>query len=377
MFLIILFMGNLCVVLLLLAYKRQDSEPALKDHVIAQLLMTLAFPFGAARLLSDFPLFPILNSSSMILAVYYEVRALAGLSGYEGDRPRRHLFISVTVALAIYIMTAVYTANAVTRVIALSIAMYILLLPITFIVLKKRDSSRIRTIIGIYLALVMVAYAFRITDAVRLGDAFVVFSPSLGETIMLSSMYVYQILGGVGILLLSKEKEDNRLVRLAFYDEATGALNHAGMIEKIGGAVERCSIENRSFCAGLLDIDNVGGLNHRFGIETGDSIIAKLSSGVLERVGKAGLVGRAGGDELLVFIPGADDAQTNELARDLVGIPSRNFVGETRYTISAGFAVFDNPAGRRISFDTVREACADALQEAKRNGPGSRVVINR
>ncbi len=376
-FFVILFTGNLCVVVLLLAYKREDSEPALRDHIRAQLLMTLAYPFGAARLFSDFPLFPVLNSTLTVIGVYYEVKALTVLSGTEGVRIKRHLLAVMVFGLGAYLSIAVLTSNPLPRVVAVTSAFLLLMLPVTFLLIKKRDTSRIRLIIGIYLAFLMATYVFRIMDAVRLGEAFIVFGPSTGETIMLASMYVYQILGGVGILLLSKEKEDNRLVRLAFYDEATGALNHAGMLEKIGNAIERCSIENKSFCAGLLDIDNVAGLNQRFGIETGDAIIAKFSSKVLEQVGKAGLVGRAGGDELLVFIPGADNARADDLATEMVGIPAMDFVGEARYTISAGFVVFDNPAGRRIGIDSVREACAEALQDAKRNGPGSRVVINR
>lgn len=370
-------MGNLCVLLLLLAYRREDSEPALRDHITAQLWMTLAFPFAAARLFSDFPLFPLLNSSSMILGVYHEVRALAGLSGFGGERPKRHLFRSVLVALAVYLATAIYTADGVARVIALSISMFILMLPVTFLVLRKKDNSKIRIIIGSYLVVLMMAYVFRIYDAVRLGDQFVIFGQSLGESFMLASLYLYQILGGVGILLLSKEKEDNRLVRLAFYDETTGALNHVGTVEKIGGALERCSVENKSFCAGLLDIDNIGRLNQRFGIETGDMIISQFATNVIARIGNEGLVGRMGGDELLVFVQGADTSRADTLAQEMIRIPSENYIGEVRYTISAGFAVFDNPAGRRITFDVVRATCTEALQEAKRNGPGSIIVINR
>ena len=370
-------MGNLCVLLLLLAYRREDSEPALRDHITAQLWMTLAFPFAAARLFSDFPLFPILNSSSMILGVYHEVRALAGLSGFDGERPKRRLFWLMLAALAIYVSTAIYTANAVPRVIALTIAMFILMLPVTFIILRKKDNSRIRIIIGCYLAVLMMAYVFRVIDAVRLGDKFVIFGQNLGESFMLASLYLYQILGGVGVLLLSKEKEDARLVRLAFYDEATGALNRAGTLEKIGAALEKCSVENKSFVAALADIDNIGALNRRLGIETGDEVIAKFAGKLIKLIDGKGMVGRQGGDELLVFIPGADIASAEILAKEIIGIPANDFVGETRYTISAGVVAFDNPAGRRLGIDAVRALCSEALIEAKRNGPGSKIVFNR
>lgn len=370
-------MGNLCVLLLLLAYRREDSEPALRDHITAQLWMTLAFPFAAARLFSDFPLFPILNSSSMILGVYHEVRALAGLSGFDGDRPKRHLLWSLLAALAVYVPTAIYTANMVTRVIALSISMFILMLPITFIILRKKDNSRIRIIIGCYLAVLMMAYLFRIFDAVRLGGKFVIFGQSMGESFMLASLYLYQILGGVGVLLMSKEKEDARLVKLAFYDEATGALNHTGTVEKIGGALERCSTENKSFLAAITDIDTIGALNRRLGIETGDKIIAKFARKLLDVVDGEGMVGRLAGDELFVFIPGADISRAEILAKKMVGIPAEDFVGEARYTISAGVVVYENPAGRRLDIDSVRASCSEALIEAKRNGPGSKVVLSR
>lgn len=377
MFFVILFMGNLCVVLLLLAYKREDSEPGLQDHIKAQLLMTLAYPLGAARLLSDFPLFPVLNSAVTVVGVYYEVRALAGLSGALDEKTKRHLIGSMIVGLIAYIGTAIYTAQPLPRVIVVTLAFFLLMLPVTFIVVKKKDGSRIRLIIGIYLIFLLLAYLFRIFDAVRQKDNFVLFGPSTGEMLMLASMYVYQILGGVGILLLSKEKEDSRLVKLAFYDEETGALNHAGTLEKIGGALEKCATENTSFVAALASLDYVGALDRRLGIERSDKIIARFARKVIELIDKEGMVGRLGGDELFVFIPGADASRADSLAKELIAIPSQDNVGELRYTISTGVASFDSPAGRRISIDSVRASCVEALQEAKRNGPGSKIIINR
>jgi GGDEF domain-containing protein len=89
------------------------------------------------------------------------------------------------------------------------------------------------------------------------------------------------------------------------------------------------------------------------------------------------MVGRLAGDELFVFIPGADISRAEILAKKMVGIPAEDFVGEARYTISAGVVVYENPAGRRLDIDSVRASCSEALIEAKRNGPGSKVVLSR
>jgi len=62
--------------------------------------------------------------------------------------------------------------------------------------------------------------------------------------------------------------------------------------------------EQKPFSLALVDIDNFKNVNDNYGHTTGDIVIKKLAAVLKNSFGERGVVGRFGGDEFIVVIPG-------------------------------------------------------------------------
>ncbi|MFA5851829.1 MAG: GGDEF domain-containing protein, partial [Spirochaetales bacterium] len=202
----------------------------------------------------------------------------------------------------------------------------------------------------------------------------VVFGPTLGEIITIIALYIYLILGGVGIILLAKEKTDARLIRLAYYDSSTGTLNRDGFIDAMTTAIEKSSYDNEAFAMLLVDIDGLNEINELHGYVAGDRIIADTVEKLGAAVGDKGFIGRLSGDEFMIFLRGVDRQGLDDFSAALRASVIGNPCDGIAYTISIGGGAYEYPAGRDIQFPMVHAACADALKTAKKKGYDNTVM---
>ena len=99
------------------------------------------------------------------------------------------------------------------------------------------------------------------------------------------------------ILQRTLEAEQKRAQK----DSLTGALNHGAIGEVLA---ERCSsLTKEPFAVLMVDLDGMKTTNDTYGHQTGDEVLISLFE-TLSRDGA--IVGRYGGDEFLVALPGAD-----------------------------------------------------------------------
>jgi diguanylate cyclase (GGDEF)-like protein/PAS domain S-box-containing protein len=86
-------------------------------------------------------------------------------------------------------------------------------------------------------------------------------------------------------------------------DSLTGALNHAAIIETLS---EQCrASEPEPGAVLMVDLDGMKTVNDRYGHQVGDQVLIAVTK-ALSR--DRAIVGRYGGDEFLVVLPGADRA---------------------------------------------------------------------
>ena len=372
--LLFIFGGNLLILALLSAYKKKDSDAAIRYHFNAQIMMTLSYPFAFARLYSSLRVFAVLNTSAMMVGIFFEALALADLADILTARMRRNLRAILYCGLAAYVFSALAIDLVQVRIIVFSLVTLVLIVYPALRVLRTKDGSLLRSLLGALFLFMVSATVVRIVDAIRLGPALVLFGPSLGESLTLVSFYVYLILGGAGIILLDKEKTDARLVRLSKYDDMTGALNRDGFIAAVSRAVEKCSYDNQAFSMLLVDIDGLDEINDNNGFAAGDRIIVATAERLLAGEGGSGFVGRLSGDEFMVFLNEVDsrhiDGEMARLRNAVVVDPPDGIP----YTVSSGAATFDFPAGRDIGFSRMYADCSLALRKAKEKGPGGAFV---
>ncbi|CAB3751065.1 GGDEF domain-containing protein [Paraburkholderia humisilvae] len=153
-----------------------------------------------------------------------------------------------------------------------------------------------------------------------------------------------------------------QLAYRATHDALTGVFNRSAVIERTIKA-----LRTNSAVMIVLDIDEFKRVNDDFGHPTGDAVILGIVDCLRRNVGERGMIGRVGGEEFTVLLPGhelADALRQAENMREAIG--SYVFAPPVNRRITASFGVSVNPAG--TDFDTAYGLADAALYRAKRGG---------
>jgi diguanylate cyclase (GGDEF)-like protein len=105
-------------------------------------------------------------------------------------------------------------------------------------------------------------------------------------------------------------------------DGLTGLLNHRGSQERLRQEVERAAAAGTHVSVVVLDLDHFKLINDSYGHGEGDRALAAAALKLRESVREADAVGRLGGEEFLLILPGvagAGAAEAAERARGALG----------------------------------------------------------
>lgn len=94
------------------------------------------------------------------------------------------------------------------------------------------------------------------------------------------------------------------LQRLAHFDSLTGLVNRAQAIARLQSALGCSRTPGEHFGVLFCDVDRFKAINDTFGHAAGDTVLATVAKRINECVRHGDTVGRTGGDEILVLLPG-------------------------------------------------------------------------
>jgi diguanylate cyclase len=100
-----------------------------------------------------------------------------------------------------------------------------------------------------------------------------------------------------------------KLDELAMRDGLTGVYNRRYTQALLEKEARRQVRNGRPFCVALLDIDHFKQVNDRFGHAVGDAVLRDVARLVSSSLGPGYALGRWGGEEFLVLLPGCTPAQ--------------------------------------------------------------------
>ena len=153
-------------------------------------------------------------------------------------------------------------------------------------------------------------------------------------------------------------------------DHLTGILNRGTVIEIAQRELAQAARKGEYTALVLGDIDSFKQVNDTHGHLAGDALLCEIAKRLAGRLRVYDVLGRYGGEEFLILLPGCDGATAGKVAEDLRGAvasaPVSTEAGELSITMSFGFAAVRPTASTKWE-DLVR-AADDALYRAKRAG---------
>ena len=152
---------------------------------------------------------------------------------------------------------------------------------------------------------------------------------------------------------------ERELTQRATHDGLTGLLNHATVLDRLAHLLDPRQGDGMVVALVYIDVDDFKGVNDRHGHAAGDEVLVRLAHTVRSVVRQDDLVGRLGGDEILVVLRAIDnvDVAANVAIKILAAARSvgRTRQGVTVPTLSVGVTLARPP-----------EAMVDALARADR-----------
>ena len=203
-------------------------------------------------------------------------------------------------------------------------------------------------------------------------------APDAGEDILRTGSPMFATyLGGLllelarcfALVLLLVERMLVELRQSARTDGLTGLLNRSALLADGHHCLQQCRRQQQPLALLLLDVDHFKQINDRWGHLGGDQVLRHFATELARSVAAAPhLLGRYGGEEFVLLLPGVDAVQARQQAahirRQLRLHPARINEAPIVVTASIGLAV-DTGSGELAA---LLAAADTALYQAKADG---------
>ena len=165
-----------------------------------------------------------------------------------------------------------------------------------------------------------------------------------------------------------------KLDQLARIDPLTGLSNRRDFLEKVTNEKNRFERDNKSFAFILSDIDNFKSFNDTYGHDCGDFVLQKVAEVFSNTIRKQDALGRWGGEEFILLIPGSDPDTAMKIGEKLrVAVTSNTYhFGDLALNITMTFGV--SLYEGKSSIDQCIKAADEALYSGKQQGK-NRVIL--
>ncbi|HEX5121971.1 MAG TPA: diguanylate cyclase [Rhodanobacteraceae bacterium] len=144
-------------------------------------------------------------------------------------------------------------------------------------------------------------------------------------------------------LALRRDRDHAR--RLADIDSLTGLYNRRGWTDRVLALDEELRRDGASYSVLFLDLDRFKELNDRLGHEAGDAALKTLATVMQEELREQDIIGRFGGEEFVVALPGADRlhaARVAERIRARLQLLATEDPADAMRTVSIGAATLND-----------------------------------
>jgi diguanylate cyclase (GGDEF)-like protein len=153
-------------------------------------------------------------------------------------------------------------------------------------------------------------------------------------------------------------------------DWLTKVWNRSSILDLLSRELARSGREARPVGLVLVDLDHFKNVNDTLGHFAGDAVLREAAVRMLSAIRPYDSVGRYGGEEFLILLPGCDEQATCGLAERVRAQIAKDEVaaGETTLSLTASFGATSVMARQGITAEELIRKADEAMYLAKRLG---------
>jgi diguanylate cyclase (GGDEF)-like protein len=121
----------------------------------------------------------------------------------------------------------------------------------------------------------------------------------------------------VACVMAAREQLLQRLHYLATHDPLSGLLNRHAFHERAALDLARLAAQGQATALLMLDLDHFKRINDEYGHAAGDTVLARFAGLALSGLREVDLMGRVGGEEFAILLPGCGAAEAQIVAERL------------------------------------------------------------
>ena len=236
--------------------------------------------------------------------------------------------------------------------------------------LVRWGASLLERMVGVVCLIVVVSLVAHSIEALSLGSSIEYLSSTPMQSLAYMSLFLNQVIGSVGFILLAKEESDRELKRAASHDSLTNLLNRRAFHDRARAALAQCARRKESIAFVTMDLDHFKEIKDRYGHDMGDEALKLFAGSAASVLRPYDILARFGGEEFALLLPCVSRETAFDIAsrlRELVeSVRLPQLASAVSFTVSIGLVV--RPAEEAGSLDDLYWAADLALYQAKEEG---------
>lgn len=193
--------------------------------------------------------------------------------------------------------------------------------------------------------------------------------PSLFQTLYIGAYALTVLMLSIGAVLMATDRLRTELEHLATYDSLTQALNRRALLQRCEDELERAQRYGNGPSIMMVDLDNFKAVNDTRGHQHGDAVLVHFAERTRQVLRRPDRLGRYGGEEFMVLLPGADTQAALGVAQRIHATLASGHPLDCK--VSIGLTSW---TGSHETLDAMLSRADAALYRAKEEGRNRTVV---
>ena len=183
--------------------------------------------------------------------------------------------------------------------------------------LLDRHFSRVHRTLAVGSGVLSAFYLGRLAAFVLEGPDGAIFMTVFGSVTTTISSAVIMVVASFTMAELGYEQQTQDLRARATVDGLTGLLNRAAFLDLAEDELRRLNRTMTTAALILADLDHFKAINDEYGHSAGDAALQAFAEACTSTVRSTDLVGRYGGEEFIILLPGVTPERAREIASDI------------------------------------------------------------